>query len=883
MTELELAGRWLLVVLALGWLGAPLARRLLPGLPDGAVCLARPLAILLAGYAAWLTAALRLLPFPAAIWFVGVPLLALLAGLSLVLGRRDALAAAPSRSSAGRAWGFWLAHELVFVAAFAGFAWLRGYTPDIVATEKPMELMLLNSALHAGAMPPSDGWLAGYSVNYYYLGYVLAAVLTHLSNAPVGYAFNLMLTTIVALCAATAFGLAAGLWALHRDEARPRLDPAAGGVGLLAAYLLVAAGNLVASWSWLGDPAGTVAASWWGGIGWRSSRILVDQLPGGRSWEAITEFPWFSFILGDLHPHVLALPFGLLALGVALDWWRWSPAPDLLKRDRLAVARLATGALATGALYAINSWDFPLYLLLTGLALTRPAWWAWWMREQGSGGAGEQGGHPHPDPLPQGGRGDRSEGGSGDEPWPAGAASAGDAPAPAPSPARRERAGGEGGSPAPPPPGRADSAQGETTPWAGDEGGSPAPLSPRAAALAAAALLGLSVLLLLPFYLSFTSFAGNSNIRLAPPLDRLPLLSSLARTVGIVTWPRTDLGEFLLIWGCLATAAAAWLALLARRGLGLAPNLVGLALVGLGLAGVLLGSAPLALGGGLVLLALLVWRFGRVSAAESFACLLIAVGFGLPVVAEFVFLQDVFANRMNTIFKAYFQAWALLSLAGALGAGATVAALAGLRRPGTGGRERALTLAGGGLLAGTLLLTLGYPLIATPARAEGFARRPGLDGLGYVANHPDEQAALAWLAANVPPGTVVAEDPGHSYGEHYGLPHGRAATITGTLAPVVWPGHEMQWRANQPQALAEVNARVRDIQELYGTTDPAVAQRILARYGIAYVYVGLWERAAENRQRARQPVYSPAALAKFDQFMEVAFRQGQVTIYRRRA
>lgn len=864
MSELELAGRWLLVVLALGWLGAPLAGRLLPGLPDGAVCLARPLAILLVGYAAWLTAALRLLPFPAAIWFVGVPLLALLALLSLVAGRRAAPGPALAGPSAGRTWGFRLAHELVFVAAFAGFAWLRGYTPDIVATEKPMELMLLNSALHARSMPPPDGWLSGYSVNYYYLGYVLAAVLTHLSGAPVGYAFNLMLTTIVALCAATAFGLAASLWALHRNEARPRLDLAAGGVGLLAAYLLVAAGNLVAGWRWLGDPTGTVAASWWGGIGWQSSRILVDQLPGGP-WEAITEFPWFSFILGDLHPHVLALPFGLLALGVALDWWRWSPAPGLLKRDRLAVARLAAGALAAGALYAINSWDFPLYLLLTGLALTRPAWWGWWMREPE--GEGER---PQPNPHSQRGEGEQPPGAPGEE-WrseegeqPRPVASATDAPVPAPSSSGRERAGGEGGPAVPLRP------------------RSPAPLSPRAAALAAAVLLGLSVLLLLPFYLSFTSFAGNSGIRLAPPLDRLPLLSSLVRTVGIVTWPRTDLGEFLQIWGCLATAAAAWLALLARRGLGLAPNLVGLALVGLGLAGVLLGSAPLALGGALVLLALLVWRFGRVSAAESFVCLLIAVGFGLPVVAEFVFLQDVFANRMNTIFKAYFQAWALLSLASALGAGATVAALAGLRQPGTSGRARALTLAGGGLLAGTLVLTLGYPLIATPARAEGFARRPGLDGLGYVANHPDEQAALAWLAATVPPGTVVAEDPGHSYGEHYGLPHGRAATITGTLAPVVWPGHELQWRANQPQALAEINTRVRDMQELYGTTDPAVAERILARYGITYVYVGLWERAAENRQRARQPVYSPAALAKFDQFMDVAFQRGQVTIYRRR-
>jgi uncharacterized membrane protein len=135
----------------------------------------------------------------------------------------------------------------------------------------------------------------------------------------------------------------------------------------------------------------------------------------------------------------------------------------------------------------------------------------------------------------------------------------------------------------------------------------------------------------------------------------------------------------------------------------------------------------------------------------------------------------------------------------------------------------------------------------------------------------------------VPPGTIVAEDPGHSYGEYFGLPHVRAATIAGTVAPLGWPGHEQQWRANQPALLNEVTTRLRDMQELYGTTDVASARRILDRYRIEYVYVGIWERQADARQRARQPAYSPAALAKFDTFMEVAFQQGQVTIYRRRA
>ncbi|MCC6627145.1 MAG: hypothetical protein IT340_07050 [Chloroflexi bacterium] len=818
MTELEAVSRWLGVVLALGWLGAPIVGRLLPALPMGAFFLARPFAVLLVGYAAWLTASLRLLAFETALWAVGLPLLAALAGLVVALALRrgrSVRALLPARATVLAM----ASHEALFIAVFAGFAWLRGYTPDITFTEKPMELMLLNSALHAQTMPPPDGWLAGHTVNYYYLGYVLAAALTHLAGVGVGYAFNLMLTTIVALAAVMAFGLAASLWACCRDDRQPRLDMAAGAVGLLAAYLLVAAGNLVGGWRWLGDPAGTAAAPWWGGIGWASSRVIVDHMAGGGERPTINEFPWFSFILGDLHPHVLALPFGLLALGVVVDWWRWSPAPDLVKRDWLAIARLTAGALAVGALYAINSWDFPLYLMLAAVALTRPAWWSLV--------------RPHQ-------------------------------VASAPPIAAVE-----------PPVAATDLPAAEADP-------APAPLRGRPVWIALAALVGASVLLLLPFYLSFTSFAGNASVRALGGLDRVPLVGSLARMIGVVTWERTNLGEYLQIWGFLNVAGVAWLLWLARRGLSITPNIVGLATIGVALVGILIGSAPLALGGATAALALIVWRFGRVNASEGLTCLLLTVAFGLVIGPEFVFLQDVFADRMNTVFKTYYQAWTVLSLLGALGVGATVTALAGVRRDGARGWERAVTIGTAGAVSVTLLLTLGYPLLATPARADRFAKRPGLDGLAYISAQPDEQRALAWMADNIAPGAIVVEDPGHSYGEHFGLPHARAATIVGTRTPVAWPGHETQWRANQPALLSEINARLRDIQELYGTTDVAVAGRILDHYDAEYVYVGLWERAAENRQRARQPVYSPAALAKFDQFMDVAYRQGQVTIYRRR-
>jgi uncharacterized membrane protein len=49
--------------------------------------------------------------------------------------------------------------------------------------------------------------------------------------------------------------------------------------------------------------------------------VINDLDLAGRSigLQPIDEFPAFSFVLGDLHPHVLALPFGLAVLALAYE------------------------------------------------------------------------------------------------------------------------------------------------------------------------------------------------------------------------------------------------------------------------------------------------------------------------------------------------------------------------------------------------------------------------------------------------------------------------------------------------------------------------------------------------------------------------------------
>ena len=54
---------------------------------------------------------------------------------------------------------------------------------------------------------------------------------------------------------------------------------------------------------------------WW----WRASRVISDYDLSGGFKEIIDEFPFFSFLHADLHPHVLAIPFSLLAIAAALN------------------------------------------------------------------------------------------------------------------------------------------------------------------------------------------------------------------------------------------------------------------------------------------------------------------------------------------------------------------------------------------------------------------------------------------------------------------------------------------------------------------------------------------------------------------------------------
>ena len=752
---------------------------------------------------------------------------------------------------------FILTTEALFLGALLLWTVVRASQPQLQTAggEKWMEIAFLNAILRSPQVPPPDPWLSGYTISYYYLGYFLLGMLTRLSALPATVAFNLGCAGWFALAAVGAYGIVYDLLA-RRGALR----------SLFAPLLLLLTGNAAGLlevlharglfpekfWVWLDIRNLNVAPQpssswiptrffWW----WQGSRVLTDYAPWGDRIEIIDEFPAFSFTLGDMHPHVLALPFVLLAVTLALNLYRTLREGESGKNWWARLAPLAGYALVLGTLGFLNTWDFPIYwaLMVGGMVL-----------------------------------------------------------------ARYERL--------------ANRTPTFRQAWARFFGALWGTL------LEAFALGVLSVLLYFPFWYALRSQAGgvlpnlfNAThwpqfvVMFAPLL--LPLLGIIvgAARDADVPWQWVLIGGVGLVLaiallGLLVGAGAAYPYLLSIwrgepvEGLSVSPQMVIEGIIArwlrpwVGLA--------LALGVVAVILALLkrsavshqpsaISRKSEVVSPQSsvhspqspipnsqspatpysllhtpyslpptpysqFPLLLVLIGLLLTLAPEYVYLKDIFMTRMNTIFKFYFQAWILWSLAGAW----QIARWLEPREVPREGRFSWRALAVG---LSCLLIAVGllYTVLAVPARARENGTPWTLDGAVWLAtSRPADYAAIQWLNANVEGAPVIVEAPGDQHRAY--VYEGRVSALTGLPTVLGWAGHQRQWRGNYD----EPGRRQLELETLFTTLNPTEAQLILARYDVAYIYVGPVERER----------YPAEGLAKFAEMFPVVYEGEDVVIYR---
>jgi uncharacterized membrane protein len=258
------------------------------------------------------------------------------------------------------------------------------------------------------------------------------------------------------------------------------------------------------------------------------------------------------------------------------------------------------------------------------------------------------------------------------------------------------------------------------------------------------------------------------------------------------------------------------------------------------------------IGGLLTVLALLIpalaFLFKSENNSSSFVLLLITLGALLILGPDFLYLRDNFGYRINTVFKFYYQAWIVLSMAAAY---AVIVLFRQLR----GGAYIVFSV----LFTLVLIVGLTYAALGVFNKTNNFNPPSGrsLDDFDRIQReNPDEAAGIQWLKSA--PDGIVAEAVGNAYSNY-----ARISIYTGLPTVLGWGNHEGQWRDTALQG-----SRKDDIQILYTTSDWVTTQEIINRYNIRYIFVG-------NLERSTYPVNED----KFNRFLKPVFQQGSVTIY----
>ena len=378
--------RWLITVELIGLAAFPLAFYLLPRLADRGFTLSKPLGILLVSYLFWL---LGLAHIPT-VQPIAIALLLLMAALSAYIAYRnfDDL-----RDFITREWRTLVIAEAIFLVFFISWTLFRSYDPFINHTEQPMDLALLSASINSQVGHPEDPWLRGEPVSYYYFGYWMMGALSQISAIQSHISYNLALALIPAMSAMGIFGIVFNMVRMDIARMVKTRRNLAIIAGIAAALFLVIVSNLEGvlefmrlngmgsqgfyDWIRINDLPGPIDMPpqswtppdfWW----WFHASRVINTFDGVHFIDnTIQEFPFFSFLLGDMHPHVMSIPFIALFVGIALNIYR---LPSDFWRNYRSVypyAIVLTAALVLGGLGFNNLWDMPTFaaLLIGILAL----------------------------------------------------------------------------------------------------------------------------------------------------------------------------------------------------------------------------------------------------------------------------------------------------------------------------------------------------------------------------------------------------------------------------------------------------------------------------------------------------------------------------------
>ncbi len=366
---------WYLLALVLGAAAMPLTGRLFRRFQDRGWMFSKVTAIAVSGFLTWFLVAVKIIKFTTMTCIV-VTLVC--AAASLILYCREQKAGFECIPFAHLDLVY--AEELLFFAAFLLWTYFAGFHPAAYGTEKFMDYGFMEAMMRSKTLPATDLWYSQGKINYYYGGQYFAVFLTKLSGAKVELTYNLMRTFVAGLAFAMPFSLVHQMVTDRLGKTRSRWKKTLPSVtGILAGISVSIAGNMHyvvygQIIPFIQKLKGEEVSSYW----FPDATRYIGFNPDVED-KTIHEFPCYSFVLGDLHAHVVDIMFVLLLLGLLYAWMKKVRTTELSgesmsrrefwKKQLLMPQLLATGALL-GMFHWTNYWDFVIYFVVTcGAAL----------------------------------------------------------------------------------------------------------------------------------------------------------------------------------------------------------------------------------------------------------------------------------------------------------------------------------------------------------------------------------------------------------------------------------------------------------------------------------------------------------------------------------
>lgn len=340
--------QWWFTFFLIGVIFLPLTILIFSNFFDKGYAFGKILGIILSSYTIWLLGSLHIFSFNT---FFILIILGFFIIFNLFLARQQ-----KSLNHVKTHWKLFVFEEMIFITGLVFWAYIRSHQPAIYGLEKYMDFGFINSILRSEYFPPKDLWLTPETINYYYFGHLIVAVITKLSDLDPAITYNLALASLFGLTLSASFSIGINLYNFF-DKNPSKIFIA----GLLSSVLITLAGNLHTIYSFFENytPAENPTPFW----------QLQPMLNFSNYWypnatrfipNTIHEFPLYSFVVADLHGHVLNIPTVLLIIALLIS---------IFYQIRINFLIYLLLGLTIATALMTNVLDGPIYLLLIFLVL----------------------------------------------------------------------------------------------------------------------------------------------------------------------------------------------------------------------------------------------------------------------------------------------------------------------------------------------------------------------------------------------------------------------------------------------------------------------------------------------------------------------------------